>query len=128
MTGDEPLSKRLRLDFAFDRLTVAAPATDHDEALRLIAAILNAVEDEFSGVPYNPDEPGSDGRMYPPDERFRYKNWQRLGVRCYRQVAHATFIADKGALVIRSRTGSKLGAILFDKPGCDGRTVEEYVP
>jgi hypothetical protein len=98
MSGDEPLAKRLRLEFAFDRLTAAASATDHDEALRLIAAILNAVEDEFSGVPYNPDEPGSDGRMYPPEERFRYKNWERLGVRCYRQVAHATFIADNGGL------------------------------
>jgi hypothetical protein len=66
--------------------------------------------------------------MYPPDERFRFKDWERLGVRCYRQVAHATFVADNGALVIRSRTGLKLGGIPFDKPGRDGRTVEEYVP
>jgi hypothetical protein len=115
-----------RLEFFFDRLSAAEAAADHDAAMALLAATLNGVEDEFSGVPYNPEEPGSDGRMYPPNERFRYPKWERPGIRCYRQVAHATFVAENGAVEIRERTGSELGRIIFEKPGRDGRRVSDH--
>jgi hypothetical protein len=127
MADNEPrFSKRERLNLVYNRLDNEQPAANHDEALTLIARVLNEVEDEFSGVPYNPDEPGTDGRMYPPNTRFRYKNWERPGIHCYRQVAHATFIAENGALEIRSRSGTELGNILYEKPGKDGKKVSDY--
>ena len=127
MADNEPrFSKRERLNLVYNRLDEEEPAANHDEALALLASILNEVEDDFSGVPYHPDEPGTDGRMYPPNARFRYKNWERTGVYCYRQVAHATFIAENGAVEIRSRVGAELGGILYEKPGRDGKKVSDY--
>ncbi len=68
---------RERLTLFLERLHAQEPAADHDAAMALIATTLLAVEDEFSGVPYNPDEPGGDGRMYPPKALFRYTAWER---------------------------------------------------
>jgi hypothetical protein len=114
------------LELFKDRIRAKEPAANHDAAMASLSETLNSVEDEFSGVPYNPEEAGTDGRMYPPNERFRYRNWERSGVRCYRQVAHATFIADNGAVEIRNRRGTELGSILLEKPGSDGRKVSDY--
>jgi len=122
----DSLSKGERLAIFFRRLQEEEPAASLNEALELLGHTLNAVEDEFSGVPYNPEEPGTDGRMYPPNERFRYTKWERPGIFCYRQVAHATFIANNGAVAIHLRTGSELGRILFEKPGKDGKKVSDY--
>jgi hypothetical protein len=124
--NDTPHPKAQRLNVFFSRLKAKEPAANHAEALALLASTLNGVEDEFSGVPYNPEEPGNDGRMYPPDDRFRYTKWECPGVRCYRQVAHATFTADNGAIAIRRRTGGELGGIIFEKPGKDGKKVSDY--
>ncbi len=120
------LSKKERLLVFLNRLAGARPAANHDEAMALLAGTLNDVEDEFSGIPYDPEERGADGRMYPPSALYRYTKWERNGVRCYRQVAHATFVADNGAVEIRSRSGSELGGVLFEKQGKDGRTVSDY--
>jgi hypothetical protein len=122
------MAKLQRLTIFFERLRAAHPAVNHDEAMALLSATLNSVEDEFSGVPYNPAEPGTDGRMYPPAEQFRYLKWERPGVRCYRQTAHATFVADNGAIEIRLRQGAELGEIRFEKEGADGRKVNSYDP
>jgi hypothetical protein len=122
------LTKAERLALVFASLRAESPAADHDEAMTMIAATLCAVEDEFSGIPYNPEEPGTDGRMYPPTERFRYLKWERPGARCYRQTAHATFVADNGAVEVRSRKAGELGPVLFEKEGKDGRKVSSYDP
>jgi hypothetical protein len=121
-----PMPMRERLKLFLQRLNAAKPAADHDSAMALIAATLVVVEDEFSGVPYNPDEPGADGRMYPPKVQFRYSAWERPGVRCYRHTAHATFVAANGAIEIRSRRGIDLGAVVFEKQGTDGKKVSDY--
>lgn len=55
----------------FRRLETAAPCNSMDAALDLVANTLKAVEDEMSGVAYNPDFPLDDGRMYPPREDAR---------------------------------------------------------
>jgi hypothetical protein len=127
MSGEQSLLPKLqRLELFLDRLRGKESASDHDAAMALLSNTLNGVEDEVSGVPYNSEEPGSDGRMYPPNARFRYPKWEQAGIRCYRQVAHATFIANNGAVEIRARTGSELGQIIFEKPGRDGRRVSDY--
>jgi hypothetical protein len=127
MASDIPsLSKKERLLHFLHRLGEARPPANHDEAMALLASTLNDVENEFSGVPYDLEEQGTDGRMYPPNARFRFLKWERNGVRCYRQVAHATFVADNGAMEIRLRSAGDLGNAIFEKQGKDGRKVSQY--
>jgi hypothetical protein len=57
------VSKRERLDEFFRRLLSAPGAGSLDEALTQLARILDAVEDELSGVPNSPE------------------NWQRGSIR-----------------------------------------------
>ncbi len=118
--------RRQRLELVYQCLSLRAPAANHDSALEMLAVTLNGVEDVYSGVPYNLENPSSDGRMYPPNMKYRYSAWERPGIRCYRQTAHATFIADNGAVEIRERQGNDLGAVTFEKAGQDGRKVSDY--
>ncbi|WP_239313885.1 hypothetical protein [Frankia sp. Cj3] len=66
-----PLSLPERLAIMYHRLNELPPATSAYEALAQLNATLEAVEDEFSGVPKNPNpDLKFDGRMYPPREDF----------------------------------------------------------
>jgi len=128
-SGDIMLPKWARLQVFYHRLRTALPARTHDGALQLIAETLQAVEDEFSGVPYDPAETGVDGRMYPPNSKFRRLNREILGVACYRQFSHITFIADNGAYEIRVLETEDSQTVEYtevDRPGSDGRRVMDY--
>lgn len=77
------------------------------------------MEDEFSGIPYDPEAWLSDGRLYPTaDDAIRnvvgHPNVKRL-----RSRRHSSFIAENGAIRIETVTKE----ILLDKPGHDGRRV-----
>jgi hypothetical protein len=113
--------KRERLQIFLKRLQAAAAARSADEAFSLLCKILNAVEDEFSEVPYNPLLWRSDGRMYPPQESSRASVQNRPSLRRYRSVAHRTFIGQNGAIRIETLEGE----ILLDKPGEDGRKAHD---
>ncbi len=128
-SGDIILLKWARLRVFYHRLRTALPAATHDGALRLISWVLHEVEDEFSGVPYDPAETGIDGRMYPPNSKFRRSNREIAGIVCYRQFSHVTFIADKGAFEIRvleMEDGRTVEYTEVDMPGADGRRVKDY--
>jgi hypothetical protein len=58
-----------RLSILYQRLHALPTPTTAEEALNQVNSTLTEVEDEFSGVPENPN-PGlePDGRMYPPRE------------------------------------------------------------
>ena len=61
------LSKAQRLKIVLERLQDAPPATDAAAAMAIMNRILNEVEDEFSGVPKDPNPPRAVTlRMYPP--------------------------------------------------------------
>ena len=122
------LSKRQRLALFVECLSRRGPVADHDEAMSLLERTLNEIENLFSGIPYDSAEPGTDGRMYPPRAAFRSIKLERPEIRCYRQFAHLTFIADNGAVEIRSRIGVDLGPILFEPPGKNGKKVSDYDP
>lgn len=131
MSSATPLSRRARLAEFFRRLLAALPPATHDQAMQLMADTLNAVEDEFSGIAYDPAETGTDGRMYAPKEQYRRPNEECPGVRCYRQVAHKTLVADNGAVEIRARVkqgDEVVETVLLEKAGHDGRKVADHEP
>jgi len=100
-----------------ERLEAAPAPSSADEALVLLAKILNAVEDEHSGVPHDPDAWRDDGRMYPPQDDNRREVPDRPSLRRYRSARHNTFIGLNGAIRIQDIEGK----IMLDKPGHDGR-------
>jgi hypothetical protein len=118
-----------RLEVYFYRMMRALPASNHDEAMQLMAETLNGVEDEFSGVSYDPSESGNDGRMYPPAPRFLARRASAPGVRVYRQRGHVTYVADNGAIetrVVQAEAEGPVEYTVLDKPGRDGRRVSDH--
>lgn len=115
------LSKAKRLQKFLQRLQAAPPASSADEAFDLLAETLNAVEDEFSGVPNRPELWETDGRMYPPQEDSNRKCPERPSLRKYRNKGHYDFIGLNGSIRIETLEAE----VLLDKPGQDGRSAYE---
>jgi hypothetical protein len=107
------------------RLGEARPAASHDEAFNLVRDTLNAVEDRFSGVAFDPDKHLTDGRLYPPQQDSRRSLPGRDDVVRYRSRGHNTLIAANGAIRIEKiGKGGELSVCCLDKRGADGKTVE----
>jgi len=100
------------------RLGAAPAAAGHNEALQLLADIMNAVEDELSGVPFNPARSHVDGRLYAPSVDFEVAS-DVAGSRCYRQRGHKTYLSLSGAIRIERLDGQ----LLIAKPAADGTEV-----
>jgi hypothetical protein len=119
------LNKRQRLNEILARLRAASPFRDGSHARAEIERIMRAVEDEFSGVPENPsaaDMPTTDGRMYPPDDRFEVDS-SSPRVRLFKQKRHRTWFGENGAFRIISWEGT----VEIDLPGADGRTIDSLM-
>jgi hypothetical protein len=113
-TRGERLAEFLR------RLRLASSCPSADSALDCVRTILNAVEDELSGIPYDPCHPRQDGRLYPPKLAARCRMPGRPDLRRYRFKRHRLYIGLAGAIVIEHR---EFG-VVFSKPGWDGASVE----
>lgn len=115
-------AKKDRLAEFLRRLDSAARTTSFDEAYEQLCVLLNAVEDEMTGIPHNPDRWQTDGRMYPPQlDNLRAVPGLPLVSRL-RSLRHNTFIGANGSVEIRELPGD---TILLSKPGRDGRGVWE---
>ncbi len=113
------LDKRARLLEFFRRLMEAPRQSSFAGALSLVRVTLDAVEDELTSIPNNPENWETDGRLYPPqDDAARPV---RPGVIRYRNKKHNTLIADNGAIEIQDDRGKPL----FEKAGADGLKVSE---
>jgi hypothetical protein len=115
-----PMPKELRFDEFIRRLRALPPASSHDEARRQIEEMLNQVEDEFSGVPFDPAHHRTDGRMYPPQDDNASDVEGHVDVTSYRSRGHETFVAKNGAFEIRD---IRKGQVVIHKPGSDGKGV-----
>ena len=114
VTRAERLAEFLR------RLNAARPARDFPEAYGQITCILNQVEDEHAGTPFDLSAAAHDGRLYPPLwDRIKRQN---PDVRRLISTNHETRVAVNGAIEIASRT---TGHVYLDKPGDDGRRVRD---
>lgn len=103
------------------RLEAADRCSSAEEARALLADTLNAVEDDLSGVAFNPDYPLDDGRMYPPKEDYRREVPGRPDVARYRSVKHSIYFSQDGAIRIEEAKGK---TCLLNKPAANGRTIE----
>jgi hypothetical protein len=88
----------------------------------LLCATFIAVEDEFSGVPYDPPSWRTDGRLYPPQQDRVYAVQGFPEVLRYNSFKHDTFSASNGAIEVRI---SATGAVQLAKAGANGKGVWE---
>ena len=113
------LEKHERFAIFVERLCVASPVNSAEEALALLANILNGVEEEFTTIPFNPEGWSNDGRMYAPMPDSARDVRGRTDLTRYRSRAHNTFIQANGAIRIESVHGD----VVLEKPGSDGNEV-----
>jgi len=95
------MDKCARLQLFYERLHAAPAQSTHDESFVLLCDTLNAVEDEHSGVPSNPDNFQTDGRLYPPQSDCSYAVDGFPDVTRYRSAGHNTYISTNGAIEIK---------------------------
>lgn len=107
-------SKRDRLKVFFDALCDAPPVHSADEAFELLCQVLNDVEDSLSGVPFDPPNWATDGRMYPPQQDRATPLSPTLT--SYRSAKHITLIGADGSIEITDLAGKRM----FRKEGHSG--------
>jgi hypothetical protein len=117
-------TKRWRLALFLRRLQDAPPAGNADAALTLLADVLNAVEDEYTSIPFNPSRWLDDGRMYPPQADSRRRVPGRVDLTRYRSRGHNIWIGANGAIRIETLPDEEIHKpCIIDKPGQDGRRI-----
>jgi len=116
------VKKSERLAEFFRRMMQLPSAATFDGGFDQLSTTLNAVEDELSGIPYQPTLWFSDGRLYPPQLDNARAVPDSKEVKRLRSLQHNTFIASNGAIKIVRMDG----VVLLEKPGADGREVDDF--
>jgi len=112
-------TKAERIATFFERLQDAPAQESAASALELLRQTLNAVEDELTDIPYNPEHWQTDGRLYPPrDDAARSVDGYPQITR-YRSRAHNAYVAANGAIEIRDDNDN----VVLVKPAANGEGV-----
>lgn len=115
-----PRTERLRE--VYRRLGEAPAARSFDEMRRQLNDILNDVEDQLTGIPYQPHRWATDDRLYPVQDDNVYDVEGHRAVTLLRARRSAIYIGENGSIEIQ---GTASGEVHFSKPGADGRGVWE---
>lgn len=112
--------KAFRLKVFIARLEQHGPFLSFDDACQGLISIMEAVEDELTGIPNCPSNWMTDGRLYPPQK----DHWRQIlpSVTRMRAKEHYIFIGANGAMEIKDVTTE---VVLLSKAGADGRKVWE---
>jgi hypothetical protein len=116
------VSKQERLQEIYRRLAQAPAAGTFTEMRRQLDDVLNEVEDQLSGVPFDPRRWATDGRLYPVQDDSVYDVDGQPRVMLLRARRSEIYIGDNGAIEIRDASS---GGVEFNKPGADGHGVWE---
>lgn len=111
-----------RLQEVYRRLAEVPAARTFAEMRGQLDDILNAVEDQLTGIPYDPSRWSTDGRLYPvqDDNVFEVEGHPRVTL--LRARRNEIYIADNGSIEIRN---AATGEVEFSKAGADGLGVWE---
>ena len=126
--GIERISKAQRLDEFFRRLYAAPPARTVEEAVFQMASVLNAVEDEYTSIPFDAiaaipaNKKDTVGRMYPPVLESLRTIAGQPNVKRHRHAYHESLVGSNGSIQMRI---VKTGNIVFSKAGFDGKGVQD---
>lgn len=83
---------------------------------------LNEVEDELTGIPYNPESWMTDGRLYPPMDDNLYQVPGKPSMKRFRTKGHNIFISETGAIHIEK---VRDGKVVFQHPDATGKGVDQ---
>lgn len=114
--------KAQRLQEVYRRLAHAPAAETFTEMRDQMNDVLNAVEDQLTGIPYDPHCWETDGRLYPVQDDNVYGVEGSPRITLLRARRSSIYIGDNGAIEIQDVVS---GAVVFSKPGSDGRGVWE---
>ena len=114
------MDRKQRFALFLAALDDAPAAHDRASARALLAETLNRIEDAHSGVPFDPANWMTDGRMYPPLDDNK-KLSPLSGTAVFHTKGHRVWLGDNGAIRFEIRRGPGKGHIDLDKPGADGR-------
>jgi hypothetical protein len=101
------------------RLMAAPACASKAEAFDLLNRTLIAVEDELSGITFDPSYPRDDGRMYPPREDAHRDVPGREDLHRYRSKRHNTFFSDGGGILIVDSEKT----VILDKSDANARSI-----
>ena len=108
-----------RLDEFCQRLLAAPACASREEAFDLLSQTLIDVENELSGIAFDPAFPRDDGRMYPPQQDAHRTVAGRGDLHRYRSRQHNTYFSESGAILIVDLAL----IVILDKPDTNARSI-----
>lgn len=125
--NDAAPTKKQRLDLYFELVGQMPMPVGMIEAKGCCDAILNIIEDQFSGVKFSPETWMNDGRMYPAQADSRRK-CASDDVSHYRHKAHSSYFGANGAIKIESSPNFGVGTQVYvDRVGSDGKRIDDIL-
>lgn len=101
------------------RLSAAPACASKAEAFELLGQTLIEVENEFSGIAFDPSFPRDDGRMYPPRDDAHRAVPGRDDLHRYRSQGHNTYFSESGAILIVDLNM----VVVLDKADLNARSI-----
>ncbi|GLS95303.1 hypothetical protein [Piscinibacter gummiphilus] len=121
--SSNPLTKRERVSLYFAIIHDVPRGCSCKETKDFADSVLNTIEDEFSGVPYDEGDWKHDDRLYPAKEDNR-RHSPVDEVSIYRHKQHESYFGINGAIRVVQRTGKVFSV---DLAGSDGLTIGDLL-